>query len=312
MKLLLMSVCICSCYSCNDNLDHLTKEELGIPPPTKESVVYVSDLTQQGFEIYLTQDFKTSHLLTWGGFNLTPDWSPDKRWIAYERGVGTGNLQVWKMKFNGDGKKALTSPEVQSEQPRWSPDGTRIVLFQLLGDRREIFIIDTVGTILQQVTTAATVPFWSKAVFAFPDWSPDGNSIVFAFHRTDTPGENSSLGIISLRTGGFRALSPLDSLQPYWPRWSPKRDEIVFVGRPPSSTKGPQIFRANIDGTNPLQLTHTFLARDPDWSSDGEQIIYAAKNSSDAPFSIWVITRDGASPRKLLFSPTFVNALPNW
>ena len=71
-------------------------------------------------------------------FNMTvaaPVWSPDGTKIAYSSSraldgsdVGGTVLNVWVMNADGSGSRAVTSlTAATSSQPRWSPDGSRII-----------------------------------------------------------------------------------------------------------------------------------------------------------------------------------------
>lgn len=311
---LMFSLMSWACSACNNNnVEYQATENVPILPPTSESIIYVSTATQNGFELYLTHNARESFLLTWGGFSVAPSWSPDKKWVVYERGMASGKIEIWKMKYDGGNKKRLTSPDLDSQSPRWSPDGFRIVFHQQRSERKDIFVIDSSGSNIQQITNPAIIPFWKDATFAFADWSGDGKSIVFAYHRRDIPQDNSSLGIISLETNSFFPLSSLDSLQPYFPRWSPTRNEIAFVGRSPSSNKGAQVFRVHSNGTNVQQLSDGFAAGEPDWSPDGNKIIYTRKaNSIGDPSEIWRINRDGSDNRRVLFNLNYSVTYGNW
>lgn len=302
-----------SCSSCSDNVTLISSQYLRILEPNRESIVYVSTQTQRGFEIYLTHHGETSHLLTWGSFNLAPDWSPDKKWIVYTRGLGTPNLQIWKMRYDGSQKRRLTKEEHHSQSPRWSPDGRYIAFTRTDIDRSDIFVMDTSGSSVTQITTAKNVPFWSKVEFGLSHWSSDGTKIICTMSSIGNLDDKTSLAIISLDTVAFAVLNSLDSLHPSNPRWSPTRNEIVFVGRAPTPTKGPQIYRSDTDGRNVRQLTDAFLAREPDWSWDGERIIYTRleKSIQDNP-ELWMMNRDGTNHRKLLGDADNAFVLGNW
>ncbi len=57
--------------------------------------------------------------------NSAPDWSPDGRWITWERWYG-GRFDVWIMRPDGSGKRNLTPTKLGTDNPlpiwrRFSP-----------------------------------------------------------------------------------------------------------------------------------------------------------------------------------------------
>jgi Tol biopolymer transport system component len=79
--------------------------------------------------------------------NFRPAWSPDGRWIACtsdrgerwggaEMGAGAGHshpTSLYIMRADGTGLRRLTSttPEMAVGSPKWSPDGKKIVVYQI-------------------------------------------------------------------------------------------------------------------------------------------------------------------------------------
>jgi len=125
-----------------------------------------------------------------------PAWSPDdtKLAIAIDYGPPANNLPI----ANGIGILDLATGAVtqltrhpdsagQDLFPRWSPDGHSLVFWTERGvangpDESAIFTVSTDGTNLRQLTQ------WSEYA-SDPDWSPDGQTILYSTHslRTDWP-----------------------------------------------------------------------------------------------------------------------------
>ncbi|PSJ42171.1 Atxe2 family lasso peptide isopeptidase [Allosphingosinicella deserti] len=57
---------------------------------------------------------------------LTPVWSPDGRWIAYQR-RDQGITQVWRARADGSGAEQVTRSETDVEGLAWSANGKKIV-----------------------------------------------------------------------------------------------------------------------------------------------------------------------------------------
>ena len=74
-----------------------------------------------------------------------PAWSPDGRWLAFAsdrntewKGHGNGSgwehvqeLRVYLMKPDGSGLRQLSRDSVCSGSPKWSPDGKRVVFYEM-------------------------------------------------------------------------------------------------------------------------------------------------------------------------------------
>jgi Tol biopolymer transport system component len=296
---------------CNSDLDILLEVPHTIPVPDGQSLVYQSSEGGLGWHIMLMSlNYRDTFTLTPGFFDITPQWSPDKRWIVFTRGLPPeGNLRIWKMNFDGKNKSPLTPSEKHCQGGRVSPDSRRIAFGALSGTRYDLFTMDTSGGEWQQVTTSSRIPFYDAATYAFPGWAPDGRRIVFSFHRFDL--DTDGLAIIDLVTNTFYHLSCIDSLRPYDADWSPTRDEIAFVGVVPG-TSGTRVFTLALNEKRLLQLTHSWGSSAPDWSPDGETIAYSNKDSLQGDESLWIMNRDGSNPRKLVERPGASLTQPCW
>jgi hypothetical protein len=86
------------------------------------------------------------------------------------------------VRVSPDGRRieALTrgTPDTQWAEPRWSPDGQRIVAVRWTrGGWSDIVLLDTAGTVRQLVER-------SQSVESSPSWTPDGRGVVFTSDRT--------------------------------------------------------------------------------------------------------------------------------
>jgi Tol biopolymer transport system component len=103
-----------------------------------------------------------------------PSWSPDGELIAYVRRTpGTAIQNVWVMKPDGSGRRALTKQDGRAFTPAWSPDSSRVV-FSTNAESKvfELYTIGVNGKRLSQVAPTAGDNFE-------PSWSPDGSTIVY-------------------------------------------------------------------------------------------------------------------------------------
>jgi Tol biopolymer transport system component len=296
---------------CESDLGTVLQVEHPIPIPDATSIIYQATHPQLGWYILLTSgDYIHHHRLSATGFDIAPQWSPDKQWIVFVKGFPDANPSIWKMRFNGSGKTRLTPMNRYCESPTISPHG-RIAFTVESGRRLDIFVMDSAGTEWQQITTPATIPFYDSTRFGRPTWSRDGSQILFSYYRPDTPyGLATGIAMIEIASGRLTLIPALDNLHPYNLDWSPTRDEIVFAGH--IMEGGPKVFRSDMDGRNTRQLTVSEGAFLPNWSPDGEKIAYVNVDQLGGELTIWIMDRDGTNKRKIIEIPGEEATAPSW
>jgi Tol biopolymer transport system component len=108
--------------------------------------------------------FKTEEA-TW----LSLDVSPDGKTIVFDL-LG----DIFTLPIAGGRATPLTSGMAFDAQPRYSPDGKRIVFMSDRDGETNIWIVNSDGSSPVQLTYTQT----SNVSYASPEWSPDGSSIV--------------------------------------------------------------------------------------------------------------------------------------
>ncbi len=294
-------------FGCDNKLETLKKIDYEFPLPNDSTIAFVYGSREFGWHVGITFDYKTAYSLTSGPLETNVKWSPDKKWLVFTKSIDQ-NKQIWRIDYNGKNKRAITSIHSYCNYPNISPDGQKIVFNCLIDSMEHIIITDTKGHDWQQVTNSNIMVNYKIGRFFRPDWFPDGMSILFNYNSSDW--SKVGLGFLDLNTGEIIFLSRLDSLCPSYAQVSPARDEIVFVG---NGSPGVQIFRANLDGSNIIQLTNSFMASFPDWSSDGERIAYVQwEELSDDASAIWIMNRDGTNKRKAVDIVGHLCSAPCW
>ncbi|MDQ6706870.1 MAG: protein kinase [Acidobacteriota bacterium] len=240
---------------------------------------------------------------TFSGFHRSPSFSPDGSMIVFVNIVNSVP-QIWiKNLVEGDPIQ-ITSGDVPSGRPRWSPKNDRIVFnrlqdvwsvaplggparriidsgrnpnFSADGERlvfergQEIWVARTDGSDARRVHSGSNNPFNMDNLPAF---SPDGKWIVF--FQTEI-GPHGDLWVIPAQGGKARRLT-FDTRPGSAPIWTPDGQWILFSSSRAGSTT---LWRIRPTGGTPEPLT-TGAGDDtePAVSSDGKRLIYTnARNT---------------------------------
>jgi Tol biopolymer transport system component len=139
--------------------------------------------------------------LTPRGFQGQPSFSPDGRWIAYEREAG-GN-GIWLMHPDGTGQRRLTRNPFAREEcgcdtdPNFSPDGKLVSFVRVKQDAKlqALFVARRDGTGLRRLTPYT----WDVAIKH--DWSPDGRAILLTTNA-DFVKPGASANLVTIRPDG--------------------------------------------------------------------------------------------------------------
>ena len=141
--------------------------------------------------------------ITNGARLVQPDVRRDGAVVAIQLATATTRL----VRVDPTGRVSLLNSEHIWSDPRWSPDGTRLVAVQFLptGEER-IVVMDSLGTV-QQIVAGA------RAVFSSPSFTPDGGRLVWSSDRSGSMQLETSLVASATAT--------LDTA-----RWREERDDV--------------------------------------------------------------------------------------
>jgi Tol biopolymer transport system component len=229
------------------------------------------------------------------GYDLlrSPSFGP-RGWIAFNR-LG----EVWKVKANGDSLTRLPLRLGPHHQPRWSPDGTRLVSQQLGIPGGNHLIVAQDGTPLRTVRL-------DNSRYALA-WSPDGQSLLIEYSPT---GRDRGLATYDLRTDQLDLVltspsKPNGQGMVYGAAWAPDGKTIVWCG-------DLGLYKTDLTTRRTVRLRSSCTGRryfNPAISPDGRQIAVERLDQrvSDDQYSmhtetnIWTLDFDGRNERKASF-----------
>lgn len=114
-----------------------------------------------------------------GQYLHQPAWSPDGQWIALASDRD-GNIEIYKVLWDGTGLTRLTNQPGIDCRPRWSRDGQWILFTSNRAGNQDVWLMKPDGSAARPLTQ-------HSASDDHAAWSPDGKSIAF----------------VSMRDGGF-------------------------------------------------------------------------------------------------------------
>jgi len=132
--------------------------------------------------------------------------SKDGRWVAY---VSYPEGALWRSNPDGSQRLQLTYPPLNPHVLRWSPDDKTIVFTET--NSAKIYEVASEGGSPRQLMPEVPGPQWD------PNWSPDGNKIVFGGGSGSAA---SSIRIVDLASHRISTLPGSQGLF-FSPRWSP-------------------------------------------------------------------------------------------
>lgn len=179
-----------------------------------------------------------------GSTNWPSGWTPDGR-VVFHR-FTNGALQAHIV--NHDGTGLVQFGQAGDHAPNWSPDGSKVAFLRPVDGRPSLFVMDSDGSNLRQLTNHAGDD-WLRGVPQvfenyYSPWSPDGTRIAFM-----NINGVQSIDVIRVDGTDHRRLNVGGMLE----GWSPD-GRITFSSGP---TGTGDIFLFNADGSGLVNLTNS-------------------------------------------------------
>jgi Tol biopolymer transport system component len=239
------------------------------------------------------------------GFN--PAYAPVGGRLAFDATYARGR-RIWIADSGGRNPRQVTSDSSEAvvhSEPRWSPDGRRIVFRRVEKIKSDILTLDLDTPGMNRVTD-------DNVLDMDPVWAADGSHIYFASSR----GGGLNLWRIRVTAAGLAAGSPEqlttgagDDIQP---TLSPKGDRLAFAVRGINS----DLWRMPLSPTTgqpsgppaPVVMTTRVESRGS-WAPDGKSIAFNSDRLGE--MNIWLRNLTDSTERQLTHGPGG-DYQPNW
>ncbi|HEX2344885.1 MAG TPA: protein kinase [Vicinamibacterales bacterium] len=231
-------------------------------------------------------------------YYLYPRWSPDGKWIAFQRGDSV-RFDVFVAPAAGGEPRQLTHDNNMMNGFAWLPDSTGIVYSSSRGGTMPY--LPALGLWQVTLTDGSVRRVTSgEASYVSPDISRTGAMLVsrmmlqtdiWKFPIDGTPVENVRRGVRVTRQTG----------QVLTPTANPRDNEVAFLS---DSGGHANLWVVNTETGAIRQLTHE---RDPNvamgvpvWSPDGRAIAFVSSRGNQGfTFGVWLVDPDGSNLRNI-------------
>jgi TolB protein len=192
---------------------------------------------------------------------LTPRFSPTLQEIVYMAyAEDRSPPRVYLQNVDSGRRELLGNFPGMSFAPRFSPDGTKVVMSISADGNTDIYEMDVRGRALRRLTN-------TPAIDTSPCYSNDGTQIVFNSDR----GGTQQLYVMGAGGGGGERRISFGEGRYATPVWSPRGDTIAFT-KISGGSFGIGVMRP--DGGGERMLANGFLVEGPTWAPNGRVLMF--------------------------------------
>ena len=289
--------------------------------PDGQSLAFVSTRDTGSTDVYLL-DLKTRqtrNLTSTPGGDYRPSWSPDGRRLAFSSDRGTGLQRSpgnWEQTqaasiyvVNADGRelRKLSSDGQLAGSPKWSPDGTRVVFYEIAaadsfrarGFAGQATIESRIVSV--DVATGARVEHASGPGLKLSPQFLDAKRIGYL-------AKSGASAVLTFSSGEKGSSGDLGN-----PSWSRDGRQVVYHSGPIETIPAARRPGGSLHGREP-QYDLRFASGFPAVSPDGRQIAVSERTGRGRPddrTSLVVWNTDGTNPRRVFHAEGSLMS-PSW
>lgn len=247
-----------------------------------------------------------------GNVSREPSPSPDGTQLVFavsQTNPTTGEMQndLYIVNRNGMNMRWLTRMSGLEDQPKWSPDGTKILFHAMADARSDLYTINPDGTGLTNLTSPIGAEMTDKIN---PAWSPNGDRIVF----TGAVGGKYKVYTIDANGSNLRQITTDDGFDGT-PTFSNDGEKIAFMRYNAAAPGfGYDVMVVSAAGGSPVRFALPGDQMTPVWSPDGKFIAVSGTATAGTGASqIYTMRANGTGLRLRTVNPAFGGGVaPAW
>jgi Tol biopolymer transport system component len=242
---------------------------------------------------------RITHLVSLPGHKDHPRFSPDGKQVAFEWDGEDGSNRDIYIKRSGSGTPfRLTSDPGDDELPVWSPDGRQIAFVRESGGGATIYTVPSGGGPEERIIRLNGPVYDLDEFIPALTWSHDGKWLAFS----EKSAENGPVRVmlLSMGTRVARPLTypPSEYDGDFWPEFSPDGRSIAFVRKVRFGVNDVWTQIMSSGKASRLTFKNYLSCEGPDWTPDGQGVVYSAAVVGDYP-RIWRAWISGNAPEPL-------------
>lgn len=209
----------------------------------------------------------------------------------------------WIHLEDGRTRSLVDDPAVSASAPAWSPTGD-IIAFE----RRSIVNGEAGAPVIwlaQPDGTSLGPISRNTEISAAPVWSPDGSRLAYV---AGTREQGQMIGIATF-TSAARTY-PDSSGEAA--TWSPDGTALVYRSLPPGRDGRSSIGQIDVQTEQLFMLTNGADDQTPQWSPDGQWIVFVRRVSPEGVTGLWRMRADGSNQHPLTNPENMDDSAPTW